>query len=225
MTIRACIFDAYGTLFDIAGAAREAAEEPGRERLKELWPRLAEDWRQKQLQYTWLRAAAGRHADFWQVTCDGLDWALEAAGLDDPALRTRLLDLYRRLPAYPEVPAVLSALKAKGLHCAILTNGTPGMMEDALVAAGIGGHLDAVLSAEEAGVFKPSPKVYDLVGQRFGTDPSEVLFVSANGWDAAGGAGYGFRTLWVNRTGAPSDRLYAEPAHVASDLTGVPDLV
>lgn len=224
MTIRACIFDAYGTLFDVAAAARAAAGEPGGAMLAELWPRLAELWRQKQLQYTWLRAITGAHADFWQVTGDGLDWALEALGVEDAALRERLMVLYRELDTYPEVPALLETLKAHGMKTGILSNGSPDMLADAVSSAGIGDRLDAVLSVEDAGIFKPARAVYDLVGERFGTVPDEVLFVSSNGWDAAGAAAYGFRTVWVNRSGDPVDRLPGRPAHVLSDLTAIPDL-
>lgn len=225
MAITTCIFDAYGTLFDVTAAAREAAAEPGRERLAEIWPRLAADWRQKQLEYTWLRAVADRHTDFWQVTQDGLDWALDAAGLDDPDLRDRLLQLYRNLSAYPEVPGVLSELKSRGLATGILSNGSPDMLDAAVQSARIGALLDAVLSVEEVGVFKPHARVYDMVGARFGCAPGEVLFVSSNGWDAAGAAGYGFVTAWVNRGRAPRDRLYAEPHHEVADLTAIPGLI
>ena len=202
MPITTCIFDAYGTLFDVAAAAREAAAEPGREALAKAWPQLADAWRLKQLQYTWLRAVAEAHCDFWQVTQDGLDWALEATGLDgDADLRERLLALYWELSAYPEVPAMLHALKAKGLNTAILSNGSPDMLNGAVQSAGISDVLDDCLSVESVGVFKPAKVVYDLVGQRFGSAPHEVLFVSSNGWDAAGATGYGFDTVWVNRGG------------------------
>ena len=224
MAITTCVFDAYGTLFDVNAAARRAAEEPGRERLADLWPQIARDWRAKQLEYSWLRAVAGRHTDFWAVTQDGLDWALEAAGIEDADLRDRLLDLYRELDAYPEVPEMLSELKAKGLATAILSNGAPGMLDAAVSSAGIGASLDAVLSVEDVGVFKPHDRVYDMVQARFGGTREEVLFVSSNGWDAAGAAGYGFRTVWVNRAGAPVDRLYARPHHVLPDLARIPEL-
>jgi 2-haloacid dehalogenase len=225
LPIRVAVFDAYGTLFDVAGAARAAASRPEGARLAQVWPDLARDWRARQLDYTWLRAAAGRHADFAQVTADALDWALEAQGIDDAFLRALLMDLYRVLPAYPEVPATLESLRARGLRTAILSNGTPGMLADAVGSAGIGTFLDAVLSVEEAGVFKPAPQVYDLVGARFGCGPGDVLFVSSNGWDAAAGAGYGFRTVWVNRAGLPQDRLWAAPHLVLPDLSGLPGVV
>lgn len=225
MPVRLCVFDAYGTLFDVAAAAREAAAAPGGEALAGAWQGLAADWRAKQLGYTWLRAVMGAHADFWQVTRDALDWALEAHGLaGDGALRDRLLGLYRRLAAFPEVPAMLAALKARGRAAAILSNGEPGMLAEAVAAAGLDGHFGAVLSVEEAGMFKPARAVYDLVGARFGTAPEEVLFVSSNGWDAAAGAHYGFVTVWVNRAGEPMERLPARPHHVLPDLSGIPDL-
>ncbi|MEQ8256984.1 MAG: haloacid dehalogenase type II [Roseovarius confluentis] len=225
MPITTCIFDAYGTLFDVAAAARTAANEPGREAFRAHWPAIAEHWRLKQLQYTWLRAITGDHTDFWTVTRDGLDWALEAEGLaGDTDLRERLLQLYWELEAYPEVPAMLHALKDNGMNTAILSNGSPDMLDGAVKSAGIGDVLDDVLSVESVGVFKPHASVYDLVGDRFGCAKSEVLFVSSNGWDAAAAAGFGFTTAWVNRAGAPMDRLPATPGHVLTDLTGIPEL-
>ena len=225
MTITTCIFDAYGTLFDVA-AARTAAAEPGREKFAEHWPKIAEHWRLKQLQYTWLRAVMDQHTDFWQVTQDGLDWALEAEGQHgDPELRQRLLQLYWELEAYAEVPDMLKALKNKGMNTAILSNGSPDMLTGAVQSAGIGGVLDDVLSVETVQIFKPARVVYDLVGTRFNCTPDEVLFVSSNGWDACAAAGYGFVTAWVNRAGDPVDRLHAAPEHRLTDLTGIPDLV
>lgn len=224
MPITTCVFDAYGTLFDVAAAARIAAEQPGQEKLAEVWPRLAADWRSKQLQYTWLRAITGDHIPFWQVTTDGLDWAMEASGLDDPVLRETLLALYWELPAYPEVPEMLSSLKARGYATAILSNGSPDMLEGAVQFAGVGDVLDAVLSVEDVGVFKPARAVYDMVGKHFDAAPGEVLFGSSNGWDAAAAAQYGFTTVWVNRAGEPMDRLPVQPSHMLADLTTIPDL-
>jgi 2-haloacid dehalogenase len=224
MTITTCIFDAYGTLFDVAAAAREAAAEPGREELASVWPKLAEHWRLKQLQYSWLRAVTGQYTDFWQVTEDGLDWAMEAAGLTDPDLRERLLALYWELSAYPEVPTMLLRLKEDGLTAAILSNGSPDMLAGAVRSAGLDGLLEDNLSVEAVGNFKPDARVYDLVGQRFSCAPSQVLFVSSNGWDASAASSYGFTTAWVNRAGDPMDRLPGKPHHVLSDLSGIPDL-
>ncbi len=225
MAIKVCVFDAYGTLFDVAAAARLAADEPAFPQLKPTWAALANDWRLKQLQYTWLRAVVDAHDDFWNVTQHGLDWALERHGLDgDAALRERLLALYWELQAYPEVPGMLAALKAAGLETAILSNGSPAMLEGAVSSAGIGDVLDDTLSVESVGIFKPDARVYDLVGARFGCTKSEVLFVSSNGWDAGCATGYGFETAWVNRAGEPMDRLPWTPAHVLTDLTGIPAL-
>ena len=225
MTITTCIFDAYGTLFDVASAARRKAEQPGQGALAEVWAGLAEDWRRKQLEYSWLRAITGEHVPFWDVTQDALDWAMEHHGLDDLELREDLLALYWQLAPYREVPKLLAQLKALGKTCAILSNGSPDMLEGAVDSAGIGLYLDAVLSVEEVGVFKPARAVYDMVGTRFGTEPSEVLFVSSNGWDAAGAASYGFTTAWVNRDGLPADRLPARPGHILTDLTTIPELL
>lgn len=225
MTIKVAIFDAYGTLFDVAAAAREAAAEPGQEALAEHWQALAAHWRAKQLQYTWLRAITGDHTDFWTVTQDGLDWALEAVGIDDTQVRERLLALYWELSAYPEVPAMLAALKSAGCQTGILSNGSPEMLQGAVRSAGVEDSLDAILSVEEVGVFKPDARVYDMVGSRFGTAPGEVLFVSSNGWDAAGAAAYGFRTVWVNRGGEPVDRLPGRPETILETLDTIPDLI
>jgi len=224
MAITTCVFDAYGTLFDVAAAARIAAAEPGRAEFAAKWPQIAANWRQKQLQYTWLRAVAGTHCDFWQVTQDGLDYALEAAGLNNPELRARLLALYWQLSAFPEVPEMLATLKANGLSTGILSNGSPDMLDGAVKSAGIGGFLDTVLSVESVAVFKPHTSVYALVDQHFGTRPAEVLFVSSNGWDAAFAAYHGFQTVWVNRMNEPMDILPAKPGHTLSDLTEIPTL-
>ena len=225
MPISTYVFDAYGTLFDVNAAAAQAAKEPEHAALVKVWPAIARDWRLKQLQYTWLRAVAGRHCDFWQVTQDGLDWAMEAHGLDDTATRARLLALYWELAAFPEVAAMLTALKARGASTAILSNGSLKMLDGAVSSAGIGHLLDAVLSVDQVGVFKPHESVYDLVCDRFDGTSKDVLFVSSNGWDAAGAAGYGFQTAWVNRAGEPVDRLYAKPHHVLSDLTTIPEFI
>ena len=225
MPITTAVFDAYGTLFDVAAAAREAAAEPGREALAARWQQLAADWRTKQLQYTWLRALAGAHTDFWTVTQEGLDWALAANGLEgDGELRERLLALYWELSAYAEVPAMLAALKQAGLKTAILSNGAPAMLEGAVKSAGIGDLLDDVLSVEDVGIFKPHPSVYDMVVKRFDCAPGEVLFVSSNCWDACAAAGHGFHAVWANRAGEPVDRLPWRPEAELRDLTTIPEI-
>ena len=225
MTISTCIFDAYGTLFDVDAAARQVASEPGQAQLAAVWGTLSKDWRTKQLEYSWLRAIGGRHIPFWQLTQDALDWAMENNGLADNSLRAKLLSVYKDLPAFPEVPEMLKALKDKGMNVAILSNGSPDMLVNAVRSAGIGEYLDDVLSVEEAGIYKPHRTVYDMVWDRFDVPQGDVLFASANGWDAAGAAGYGFSTVWVNRTGAPQDRLWATPHRTVKDLTTIPDLV
>lgn len=224
LAIKLCVFDAYGTLFDVAAAAREAAAEPENEALADVWQPLSAHWRAKQLQYTWLRAVAKDHTDFWNVTEDALDWAMEAVGLEDATLKARLLALYHELSAYPEVPGMLATLKAEGYQTAILSNGSPDMLGAAVASAGVGAHLDDVLSVEQVGVFKPARVVYDMVGARFGTAPSDVLFVSSNGWDAAFASAYGFRTVWVNRAGEPVDRLPGVPERELRDLTTIPEI-
>ena len=225
MPITTCIFDAYGTLFDVTAAARELAEQPGQEEFAKHQEKLSNAWRLKQLEYSWLRAITGAHADFWQVTQDGLDYALEAVGLSgDVVLRETLLALFWELKAYPEVPVMLKELKLMGKTMAILSNGSPDMLEGAVDRAELGDLLDDVLSVESVGVFKPHRSVYDLVGKTFGCAPKEVLFVSSNGWDAAGAAGYGFQTVWVNRGGEPMDRLPWTPQTTLPDLGDIPEL-
>ena len=209
------VFDAYGTLFDVDGAARQAAEDDPS--LTAIWPTLSFDWRRKQLEYSWMRCVTGEHADFWQVTSDALDWAAERHGVRDTA---RLLDLYRRLPAYPEAAEVLRQLRARG-QSAIFSNGSPQMLEDAVSSAGLAPHLDALLSVESAGRFKPAAESYRVVTEHFGLAPDEITFVSSNGWDIYGAAAFGFDTAWVNRAGLPVDRLPQRPARILTDLTGL----
>jgi 2-haloacid dehalogenase len=178
--VRACVFDAYGTLFDVSSAAAACHDAlPG-----SRGAALSTLWRDKQLQYTWLRALQGRHADFWQVTGDALDFSLETLGIADPRLRSRLMNLYLTLDAYPEVPEVLKRLKATGLKIAILSNGSPGMLRAAVDGARIAAMVDAVFSIEEVGVYKPHPKVYQLAVDSLALDAQAICFLSANAWDA-----------------------------------------
>ena len=216
----ACVFDAYGTLFDYASAAARAGEIPGdrRERLTVLW-------REKQLQYTWLRSLQGRHADFRQVTGDALDYALETLGFGDPALRERLMRAYLSLDAFPEVPEVLARLKAMGVRTAILSNGSPAMLHAAVDSARIGPLLDAVLSVEEVGVYKPHPKVYQLAVDRLGVAPQEIFFQSSNAWDAWAASAFGMRAVWCNRYGQRPERLPGRPDYEIRSLAELPALV
>lgn len=221
---RVFVFDAYGTLFDVAGAARSVAGSPSGGAFAARWPLLAAEWRRKQLEYTWVRSLMGAHADFAAVVADALDWAMEATGLHDHDLRARLLAEFGRLPCFPEVAGALAALKARGARLAILSNGTPAMIAGLCDAAGITGRFDALLSIEEAGLYKPAPAVYALATARFGVAPDRITFVSANGWDIAGAAHHGFHTVWLNRGGAPIDRLPHAPGHILPDLADIAGL-
>ena len=224
MTIKVCVFDAYGTLFDVSSAARTLAFEPGSEKLKESWVQLAADWREKQLQYSWLRAIMDRHVDFWAVTKDSLDWALEANQLDgDSNLRKKLIDLYFRLAAYPEVSKMLADLKSKSFSTAILSNGSPDMLEGAVESAKITNLFDRVISVEEVGIFKPDLRVYKLIEEKFFCKRQEVLFVSSNCWDAIAASDFGFKTVWVNRSKQPIDRLLLVKLLEVSDLSEILD--
>ncbi len=218
--IRACVFDAYGTLFDVNSAAEHESAALG-----EVWQPLAELWRGKQLQYTWLRSLGGRHADFWQVTGEALDFAMASLKLADPALRERLMDLYLHLNAYPEVSATLTQLKAAGLQLAILSNGSPKMLSAAVDNAGITPLLDAVLSVEDAGVFKPHPAVYQLAVDRLGVAQGEICFVSSNGWDAYSARAFGLRVAWCNRFGQAAEHIPAPPDWEIVSLAELPAIV
>lgn len=219
--IKACVFDAYGTLFDVNAAAAAMKGKLGDKERK-----LSEIWRMKQLQYTWLRTLMTEvYVDMWQVTQDSLDYAMEAVGLDDPELREELLALYWALDAYPEVPQVLKALKQGGVKTAILSNGSPSMLDGAVQSAGIGEFLDAVLSIDELRVYKPRPEAYDLVTEHFDIAPRDVCFMSSNAWDAAAAAHFGFRVCWINRFNQPREKLPGTPTKILSDLASIPTLV
>jgi 2-haloacid dehalogenase len=218
--IRACVFDAYGTLFDYASAAAGCREALG----DHLGP-LTTLWRDKQLQYTWLRAVQGRHADFWQVTGDALDFALETRGLDDRSLQARLMDLYLSLDVFPEVPEMLRRLKAAGLKTAILSNGSPQMLDAVVKKAGIAEFLDVVLSVELVGVYKPHPKVYQLAVDRLAIPAGAISFQSSNAWDAYAASAFGMRVVWCNRYGQRPERLPGEPDREIASLAELPALV
>lgn len=218
--IAACVFDAYGTLLDFASAVRRsaAAKLPQAEQLIMLW-------RQKQLEYTWLRSLMNRHADFWRVTGESLDYAMEALGLDDPALRAELMQLYLQLDAYPEAAGVLKRLKAAGMRTAILSNGSTTMLAAGVAAAKIRDDLDLVISIDEVSVYKPSPAVYGRAAERLGLPVTRICFLSSNCWDAHGAQSFGFHVAWVNRNKLPPDRLPSPPEIVVSSLDEVPGLL
>jgi 2-haloacid dehalogenase len=218
--VRACVFDAYGTLFDFASAARSCADVLG-----DAVERVSVLWRDKQLQYTWLRAAQGRHADFWQVTGDALDFTLETLGLQRPELRERLMRLYLALELFPEVPDVLARLRQAGLKTAILSNGTPAMLDAAADHAGLGAMFDAVLSVEEVGAFKPDPRVYGLAVDRLGCPAAAIAFQSSNAWDAHAASAFGMQVVWCNRYGQRRERLPGAPDREIATLADLPALV
>ena len=220
LKVRACVFDAYGTLFDFASAAAAC-----RDVLGEKAATLTALWRDKQLQYTWLRGLQGRHADFWQVTSDALDFSMESLGIADPSLRARLLNLYRTLQCFPEVPQVLKDLKQAGFVTAILSNGAPAMLADAVKGAGLGGLLDHVLSVEQVGVFKPHPSVYRLAVDTLGLAAAEIAFQSSNAWDAHAASAFGMRVVWCNRYGQRRERLPGSPDREIRSLAELPALI
>ena len=218
--IRACVFDAYGTLFDYASAAAGC-----RDLLGDRLNSLNTLWREKQLQYTWLRSLQGKHADFWQVTGDALDFALEALGIASADLRARLMNLYLALETFPEVPDMLKRIKAAGLKTAILSNGSPSMLAEAVANAKIGSLLDAVFSVEEVGIYKPHPKVYQLAVDRLGIPAAAIAFQSSNGWDAYGASAFGMQVVWCNRYGQRRERLPGTPDREIGSLAELPPLV
>ena len=218
--VKACVFDAYGTLFDVHAAASHC-----RPLLGGRADQLSSLWRQKQLEYTWLRSLMGEYADFWQVTQDGLDYALDAVKLTDPEIREKLLGLYWELDAYPEVPAMLADLKNMGLNTAILSNGSPDMLNGAVRSAGIEDLLDQVHSVADVGIFKPDPRVYQMSVDRLAAAPQEICFMSSNAWDAAGAAHFGFQVVWINRFDQPPERLPGVPKAELPDLKGLSSLL
>ncbi|HWK46503.1 MAG TPA: haloacid dehalogenase type II [Stellaceae bacterium] len=218
--IRACVFDAYGTLFDFGSAADRC-----RDVLGDRSAPLSALWRDKQLQYSWLRALQDRHVDFWQVTGDALDYALETLGIVEEGLRQRLMDLYLTLDTFPEVPAMLRHLREVGMKTAILSNGSPGMLAAVVDNAGIGDLLDEVISVEEVGVFKPHPRVYQSAVTRLGVPAGAISFQSSNAWDAHAASAFGMRVVWCNRYGQRAERLPGRPDHEVISLAELPALV
>lgn len=214
--IRAFLFDAYGTLFDVHVPVAKLADKIGPDAAA-----ISETWRAKQLQYTWLRSLMGAHADFEQVTADALDFALDQYGRNAPELRDRLLSLYLTLDAYPDAIAVLTALKQRGFTTGILSNGSPSMLGKAVTSAGLGDLLDHVLSVEEVGIYKPHPNVYRMAHRFLGLFKAEMGFVSANGWDAHGAAHYGFNVIHLNRTPQTPERLPGKPLQIVKSLSEI----
>ena len=218
--IKVCVFDAYGTLFDV-----HAAVGHHRPRLGDKADGVSAMWRTKQLEYTWLRSLMDRYVPFWQVTGDALDYAFDAHGVTDKALRDDLLNAYMELDCYPEVPNVLAELKNGGMRTAILSNGSPEMLDAAVKSAKLDELLDAVLSVDALGIFKPHPSVYQLAVDRLEVEARQVSFQSSNAWDAAAAATFGFRVAWVNRFGQTEERLPDPPAVQLRTLSELPAVV
>jgi 2-haloacid dehalogenase len=218
---KAAVFDAYGTLFDVHAAMQRHAA-----RLGPDWPRISQDWRNKQIEYSWVRSLVGRaaHRDFWTLTQEALHVVAAQHGITDAALLDEVAQAYRQLTCYPEVPDMLRRLRAAGIPAAILTNGEPGMIADAVAGAGIGRLLDAVLSVESVGIFKPDPSVYRLATDRLGLAAADVAFFSSNPWDVFGAREFGFRAVRVNRAGAPDEYGLRGTVAEVADLSGLPDI-
>ena len=218
--VQACVFDAYGTLFDVHSAVGRH-----RQRLGADADRVSAMWRTKQLEYTWLRSLMGAYVDFWQITGDALDYALEAAQLSDGELRDSLMQAYLELECYPEVPAVLSALKADDMCTAVLSNGSPNMLNAAVQSADLGSLLDFVWSVDKRRIYKPYPDVYRMAVETLDVVPEAICFLSSNAWDVAGAAHFGFRAIWVNRFAQPRERLPGRATGELGSLEPLPGLV
>ena len=218
--IKACIFDAYGTLFDVNAACRELSKEVG-----DNWEKLASLWRLRQVEYTWLRNSMDEYIDFWQITSDALDYAMETLGIENNELREELLNLYLKLEAYPEVNDLLKKLKQRGLKTGILSNGSMKMLNSAVDNANIREYLDEILSVEECKRYKPSSKVYDLVKIKMQIGKENVLFFSSNAWDMHAASNYGFKTIWVNRFNAKLERLPGKPIDIVNSLDKIDEII
>ncbi len=218
--VAACVFDAYGTMFDVNAAAARC-----RDALGDKAQPLSALWRSKQLEYTWLRSLSGRFVGFWQVTGDALDFALNSLGIEHAGLRERLMRIYFELDAFPEVADTLKTLKRRGMRTAILSNGSTDMLNAAVARAGIADLVDAVLSVDRVQIYKPHPSVYQMAVDWLGRPAEAVCFLSSNGWDAYAAAAFGFRVVWVNRYGQAPERLPGAPVATVSTLAELPPLL
>ena len=217
--IKAIIFDAYGTLFDVNSAAEKC-----KEKLGDKWEGFANYWRTTQLEYTWLRSLMRRHKDFWQITEDSLDKSMNFYNIDN-SMRSELLNLYKVLSPFTEVRDTLNKLKQSNYRLAILSNGTPDLLNELVVSNQLKDIFDDIFSVEEAGIFKPDSKVYDLPINKYNIEKNEVLFLSANTWDVSGAGNYGYNTVWVNRNNNIFDKLDFEPNQQISNLSELLDLI
>ncbi|WP_440911297.1 haloacid dehalogenase type II [Candidatus Pelagibacter sp.] len=217
--IKAIIFDAYGTLFDVNSAAEKCKDKIG-----DKWESFANYWRTTQLEYTWLRSLMKRHKDFWQVTEDSLDKSMKVFNIDN-SMRNELLDLYKILSPYTEVTEVLKSLKEKDLKLSILSNGTPSLLNELVKSNNLENLFDDIFSIEEVGVYKPDSKVYDLPIKKYKIQNNEVAFLSANTWDVSGGGNYGFNSIWVNRNNSIFDNLDYKPKHEVKSLDDLINII
>jgi len=217
--IKAIIFDAYGTLFDVNSAAEKCKDKIG-----DKWEGFANFWRTTQLEYTWLRSLMDRHKDFWQVTEDSLDKSIKVFDID-PSMRNELLNLYKILSPYKEVPDTLKALREKKFKLAILSNGTPSLLDELVKSNHLDNLFDDIFSIEQVGVYKPSSRVYDLPIKKYNINKSEVAFLSANTWDVSGGGNYGYQSIWVNRNNNIFDNLDYVPKYQIDNLSKLLDIV
>jgi 2-haloacid dehalogenase len=215
--IRACVFDAYGTLFDVGDVALAVMEKTGVDSKA-----FSDLWRSRQLEYSWVRAITGHHVDFWQVTRDALDYALESFGLSVSALTSPVMEEYLHLPVFPDVIPTLEQLRASGLRLAVLSNGTVHMLSAIVAHAKVTEYFEALLSVEEVGIFKPHPRVYALASERLSLPVEQISFVSSNGWDAWSAKAFGFRVVWCNRRAQPRERLTPAPDGEVADLRDLP---
>jgi 2-haloacid dehalogenase len=211
--IKVCAFDAYGTCFDINSAAQNLAKEIGKD-----WLSFSTTWRTVQLEYTWLRSLMKKHEDFWKVTEDSLDFAMESHKIDKK-FRSKLLELYKKLNSYPELVTCLKNLKEKNIKTCILSNGSPSLLNELTAHAKVQDLFDYLISIEEVGIYKPHPKVYELVTKKFDCKPEEVCFLSSNTWDIVGGGIFGYQSIWVDRFGKTFDKLGYQPKFKIKDLS------
>ena len=216
--IKAIIFDAYGTLFDVNSAAEKCKDKIG-----DKWEAFANYWRTTQLEYTWLRSLMKRHKDFWQITEDSLDKSMSVFKIDN-SMRDELLNLYKILSPFEEVPEVLKSLKEKNFKLAILSNGTPSLINELVQSNNLNNLFDDIFSIEEVGVFKPVSKVYDMPIKKYKIEKNEVAFLSANTWDVSGGGNYGYNSIWVNRNNNIFDKLDYSPQNEIKNLNGLLDI-
>jgi 2-haloacid dehalogenase len=213
--VKVCIFDAYGTLFDVAASARRCAYDIG-----DNWLDFSALWRKKQVEYTWLRTLMGEFKDFWHVTGDALDFTMETFNIYDPPLRAKLMELYLKLDTYPEVRPVLQSLRKSGIKTVMLSNGSRTMLTSAVRSGNLQGLLDDIYSADDVGVFKIDPRIYEVACDQLDIEPAQACFLSANSWDTVGASVFGFQVVWVNRFGQKQEKLgpKAVPQHTVKTL-------